>query len=130
MEVVSLDVGTGEESSLLHGKDRGRRCPPLGLNFKPSLMVIIVLNFTDGNASFCSFRLNLKNVIVVFDMIRVLYHFDDRPRRCKKRDRAIFKTVNLIRNCVGVKGLRKSIFQQDFNIQQIFKIYKFCHLAA
>lgn len=53
MEVVSLDVGTAKErNGLLHGMDPVRQCPPLGFNFKPSLMVM-VLNSDDGNGSFC-----------------------------------------------------------------------------
>lgn len=44
MEAVSLDVGTWtvKRTWLLHGKDLVRQCPPLGLNFKPSLMVIVL----------------------------------------------------------------------------------------
>lgn len=34
------------------GKDRIQQCPPLGFNFKPSLMVMM-LNSHAGNGSFC-----------------------------------------------------------------------------
>lgn len=65
MEVVSLDVGTVvDRSLLLHGKDRVRQCPPLGFNFKPSLMVM-VLNSDDGNGSFCSASAGWRRVTVI-----------------------------------------------------------------
>lgn len=108
MEVVSLDVGTltARRTWLLHGKDLVRQCPPLGLNFKPSLMVI-VLNSALGMALFAApaqTKTRYSNGRVRHDSSKA-YHFGKGPQRFRNPIRFLISSP--LKGFCGLRPIRK-----------------------